>query len=187
MHLDKIPLGKAPDQKALRTLYHAAFPKEEQMPWWILRLTSLRRDMGVEGFYEGERLRGFTHSVATEEMLFLLFFAVSDDCRGQGWGSAILTKLKEEAPGRTIVLNVELLDPQAENYGQRLRRMDFYRKNGFFDTGYDVDEVGGTFRVLSTRPELDVEAYLRAFGRLSFGFWKPYVRKGEDYGAGTDA
>jgi GNAT superfamily N-acetyltransferase len=187
MGLDKKPLSKAENTGALRRLYHTAFPKEEQMPWWILRLTSLRRDMGVEGFYEGDRLRGFTHSVATEDVLFLLFFAVNDDCRGQGWGSEILTKLKAENPGRTVVLNVELLDPEANNYDQRLRRMAFYKRNGFFDTGYDVDEVGGTFRVLATKPELDVDAYLRAFGKLSFGFWKPYVRKGKDYGSSADA
>ena len=113
MGLDKKPLSKVENTGALRRLYHTAFPKEEQMPWWILRLTSLRRDMGVEGFYEGDRLRGFTHSVATEDVLFLLFFAVNDDCRGQGWGSEILTKLKAENPGRTVVLNVELLDPEA--------------------------------------------------------------------------
>lgn len=181
MRLDKKPLSKVPDVAALRRLYHTAFPKEEQMPWWVLRLVSLRRDMGVEGFYEGNLLRGFTYSVATEDVLFLLFFAVSDECRGQGWGSTILTQLKEEYPGRTIVLNVELLDPKAENYDQRLRRMRFYKKNGFFDTGFDIDEVGGTFRVLATREQLDVHAYLRAFAKLSYGFWKPYIREGEKY------
>lgn len=187
MHLDKKTLSKAPDASALRRLYHSAFPKEEQMPWWLLRLISLRRDMGVEGFYDGDQLRGFTHSVATEDVLFILFFAVSDDCRGQGWGSAILSQLKEEYPGRTIVLNVELLDPKAENFDQRLRRMRFYKKNGFFDTGYDVDEVGGTFRVLAMSPQLDVDAYLGAFARLSFGFWKPYIREGKKYDSSADA
>ncbi len=181
MTLRKKPLNKVPDRDALRRLYHTAFPKEERMPWWILRLVSLRRDMGVEGFYEGDRLRGFTYSVSTEDVLFLLFFAVNDDCRGQGYGSAILTQLKEENPGRNIVLNVELLDPQAENYDQLLRRMRFYKKNGFFDTGFDIDEVGGTFRVLATSEQLDVDAYLRAFAKLSFGFWKPYIRGGEKY------
>ena len=175
------PLAQVPDKQALQQLYHSAFPKEEQMPWWLLRLISLRRDMGVYGFYADAQLRGLTVSVATEEVLFILFLAVSEDCRGQGWGSAILKKLKEDYPGRTIVLNVELLDPEAENYDQRLRRMAFYKKNGFFDTGFDIDEVGGTFRVLGTAPKLDVAAYLRVFAKLSFGFWKPYIREGEHY------
>lgn len=181
MCLDKKPLAKVSDVAALRRLYHSAFPKEEQMPWWLLRLISLRRDMGVFGFYEGDRLRGLTVSVATEEVLFLLFLAIPEDCRGEGWGSAILQQLKKEYPGRTILLNVELLDPAAENYDQRVQRMRFYRKNGFYDTGFDIDEVGGTFRVLGTKPGLDVAAYLRVFGKLSFGVWKPYIREGKTY------
>ncbi len=187
MELIRKPLAQAPDQQALRRLYHTAFPKYEQMPWWLLRLLSLGRDVGVDGYYAGECLCGFTFSVATEQVLFILFLAVHEDRRGQGFGSAILTKLKEDYPGRAIVLNVELLDPEADNYQQRLRRMRFYGKNGFFDTGYDVDEVGGTFRVLSTTQQLDQKAYLGAFAKLSFGFWKPYIRKGKDYGQGTDA
>jgi GNAT superfamily N-acetyltransferase len=181
MQLDKKSLAAVADVAALRRLYHTAFPKEEQMPWWLLRLISLRQDMGVEGFYAEDQRRGLTVSVATEEVLFILFLAVDEDCRGQGWGSTILNQLKEAYPGRTILLNVELLDPAAENYDQRLRRMRFYKKNGFFDTGFDIDEVGGTFRVLGTAPRLDVEAYLRVFAKLSFGFWKPYIRKGEAY------
>lgn len=181
MCLDKKPLAKAPDVAALRQVYHTAFPKEEQMPWWLLRLISLRRDMGVFGFYEGDRLRGLTVLVATEEVLFLLFLAIPEECRGQGWGSTILQQLKEEYPGRTILLNVERLDPMAENYDQRLLRMAFYKKNGFFDTGFDIDEVGGTFRVLGTKPRLDVAAYWKVFAKLSFGLWKPCIREGEKY------
>ena len=181
MYLHKKPLAKIGDVATLRRLYHSAFPKEEQMPWWLLRLISLRQDMGVFGFYDGGQLRGLTVSVATDEVLFLLFLAVCEDQRGQGWGSAILEQLKKEYSGRTILLNVELLDPMAENYDQRLLRMAFYKKNGFFDTGFDIDEVGGTFRVLGTSRQLDVDAYLRVFAKLSFGFWKPYIREGERY------
>ncbi len=177
MGLTRKTIVQAPDRGALRRLYHEAFPKYEQMPWWLLRLLSLRRDMGVDGYYDGTQMCGLTFSVATDKVLFILFLAVNDQCRGRGWGSAMLTKLKEEYPGHAIVLNVELLDPAAENYDQRLRRMRFYGKNGFFDTGYDVDEVGGTFRVLSTEEELNVPAYLEAFAKLSFGLWKPYVRR----------
>ncbi len=187
MELIQKPLAQAPDKKALRQLYHTAFPKEEQMPWWLLQLISLRKDMGVDGYYDGDRLRGFTFSVATDKMLFLLFLAISEDCRDQGYGSAILQQLQARYPGRAIVLNVELLDPAAENYAQRVRRMAFYRKNGFYDTGYDIDEVGGTFRVLTNDADWSPEAYLQVFAKLSYGFWKPYLRRGKDYGSATDA
>jgi hypothetical protein len=55
--------------------------------------------------------------------------------------------------------------------------MRFYEKNGFFDTGYNIAEVGGVFRVLSTVPELDVRAYRNVFRKLSFGLWNPEIMK----------
>ena len=105
--------------------------------------------------------------------VIVLFFAVNADFRGRGYGSAILTYLKEKNPNRSVILNVEPLDEEAENAEERIRRMRFYEKNGFFDTGYDIEEIGGTFRVLATEKEIDMEAYLRVFGKMSFGLWKP--------------
>ena len=187
MEIKKLSFRDAPNSGQIKGLYLSAFPKEEQMPWPLVRLLICQRDVDVHGYYDGGRFCGFTFSAATEDVLFILFFAVADDCRGQGYGSAILKLLKDEKPGRSIVLNVELLDPEAENYDQRLRRMAFYRKNGFYDTGYDIDEVGGTFRVLATRQELDVPGYLRVFHKLSFGLWRPYIRRGKNYGERTGA
>jgi GNAT superfamily N-acetyltransferase len=172
---------EVPDRAAVKKLYRSAFPKEEQMPWWLLRLFSLREDMGITAYYDGETFCGLTVTVGVEEYLFVLFFAVAEECRGQGYGSGILSLLKQENSQRPIVLNVEPVDEQAENAAQRVQRMHFYERNGFFDTGYDIDEVGGTFRVLSNGP-LNVEHYQRVFARLSYGLWKPYIRPaGEDH------
>lgn len=168
-----------PDKTAVKRLYHSAFPKEEQMPWWLLRMFSLRKDMGITAFYDEDRFCGMTVSVGVEEYLFILFFAVAEDCRGKGYGSEILSLLKRENPQRPIVLNVEPLDDAAENAAQRVSRMRFYNRNGFFDTGYNIDEVGGTFRVMSNAA-LNPQAYLGVFKRLSYGLWKPYLRKVEE-------
>ena len=170
---------EVPQKGPVKRLYCSAFPREEQMPWWLLRLISLRRDMGITAYYEEDRFCGMTVTVGVEEYLFVLFFAVADHCRGRGYGSEILALLKRENPNRPIVLNVEPLDEKAENAAQRVSRMRFYERNGFFDTGYNIDEVGGTFRVLSNAP-LNVDAYRGVFARLSYGFWKPYIRKVEE-------
>lgn len=185
MEIKRVPFRDAPDRRMIRQLYKTAFPKEEQMPWPLVRALMCMRSARVDGYYDGDRFCGFTFSVATDKVLFILFFAVADGCRGQGYGSAILELLKKTHPGSAIVLNVELLDPCAENYAQRRSRMAFYRKNGFYDTGYDIDEVGGTFRVLATQPQLDVDGYLQVFRKLSFGLWKPYIRRGKQYGERT--
>lgn len=171
-----VDLNQAPALcRQAKELYHSAFPKEERLPWWILRLNARRNGIDLTGWAEGEKLCGFTDSVTVDGMHFLLFFAIAEDLRGKGYGSRILSQLRKMYP--TVVLNVELLDPAAENYPQRARRFAFYQRNGFVDTYYHVWEVGGKFRVLSTDPQLDVKQYRKIFKKLSLGFWNVKLRR----------
>ena len=164
-------------QKQVKRLYLRAFPTEERIPWWLMRLNARRSGIDLMAFLEGDTFCGFTSSVTVEDLHFLLFFAVDDVLRGKGYGSAILEKICAE--DRNVALNVELLDPAAPNYPERVRRFAFYRKNGFVDTGYHVWEVGGKFRVLATQSQLDVPAYKRIFRKLSLGLWDVKLRKAD--------
>ena len=169
----------APNRREIQNLYFTAFPKYEQMPWWLLRLLTIPRGAALTGYYDNDTFCGFTYTAATEQMLFVMFFAVQQEIRGKGYGSAVLELLKQNNPGKTILLNVELLDENAPNYAQRVQRFRFYEKNGFYDTGLNIDEVGGTFRVLASCREIDPKAYQRVFQNLSCGLWKPKIRKAE--------
>ncbi len=178
MELTTKDINRCPElEKQARTLYLSSFPKEERIPWWLLRLNSRRKGIDLTAFLEGETFCGFTASVSVEGLHFILFLAVEEDQRRKGIGSAILQKLK--AQHRCINLNVETLDTAAPNFPERERRFAFYRKNGFFDTGWHVWEVGGMFRILSTVPELDVAAYRRIFRKLTLGVWKVRLEKAE--------
>ena len=158
-----------------KALYHTAFPKEERLPWWLLRLNARRSGIDLTAFMDGDTFCGFTASATAGNMHFLLFFAIPEDLRGRGYGSAILSQLRQNY--EVVTLNVELLDETAPHSPQRLQRFAFYQKNGFFDTGYHVWEVGGKFRVLGTEPQLDVAAYKRIFKKLSLGAWNVKLQK----------
>ena len=177
LELVPIKYNEAPDCAQIKRLYHSAFPKEEQMPWWLIRLLAVQRGVDITGFYENREFCGFTFSVSTDDILFLMFFAVDASKRGKGYGSAILELLKKSNPEKEVFLNVELLDENTENYSDRVRRVTFYKKNGFFDTGYEIDEVGGTFLVLATIPEIDPMKYRKVFEKISLGLWKPRIEK----------
>ena len=168
---------KAPDREKIKKLYQTAFPKEELLPWWIVRLLTVQKCVDLTGYYQEETFAGFTFTATAGNILFVLFFAVEENSRGKGFGSEILQYLKDCNPGKTIVLNVEPLDASAENNHQRIRRMAFYKKNGFYDTGYNIREVGGVFRVLATAPELDTAAYGKVFRKMSLGLWRPEMKK----------
>lgn len=162
-------------RKKVKALYLSAFPKEELVPFWIMRLVSKRRGIKITAYYDGDRFCGFTHSVEVDGLYFVTFFAVDSDLRGSGYGSAILSLLKEQ--GKPIALNVEPLTDDAPNREERKNRLAFYYKNGFFDTDYNVKEIGGVFRILSTKQELNVKDYKKVFRKMSFGFWNVKVMK----------
>lgn len=154
----------------VRQLYYRAFPKEEQLPWWMLQMHIRRKGFRLTAFLDGDTFCGFTYSITGENMHFLLFFAVEEHLRGKGYGSAILNLLKEEYG--TVILNIEPLSEDAPNALERQNRYSFYRHNGFRDTGYNSWDIGGIFRVLSSTGTLELDAYERLFARLTFGLKK---------------
>ena len=160
-------------------LYITSFPKEERMPLLLMRLLALKQEVDFNCYYENGEFCGFTYMASEGNVLFVLFFAVETKLRQKGYGSAILEYIKENNPSKTIVLNVELLDETADNYEERVKRFAFYKKNGFYDTGYDIEEIGGVFRVLSTSKNLNTDEYLRVFQKMSFGLWNPRIMKVE--------
>ena len=162
-------------QSKVKALYRKAFPKEERIPWWLLALNSCREDIDLTAYLDGDMFCGFTSTVQVDGLYFVLFFAVEEALRQKGYGSAILSAIK--AKYENVVLNIEPLDPEAANYPERQKRFAFYGKNGFVDTGYDVWEIGGKFRVLSTQAKLDVPLYKKVFRKLTFGLWNVKLQK----------
>lgn len=157
------------DLKAIQKLYRTAFPKIERFPWMLLRFLACKNDIEFICYYEEDILCGFTYTAKNENGLYVLFLAVNTEIRGRGYGSAILSNLKEYGNGRQILLNIEPPDAEAENAEERVRRYRFYRKNGFEDTGYLHTDKSGTFMILSDRSRFEEDAYLQLVKKLSKG------------------
>lgn len=178
MHLTRVDIHTDRNlRKRVKALYHLSFPKEERIGWWLLLCNSLRKDIDLFAWVDGQSFCAMTASVTVEDLHFVLFFAIDPALRGKGYGSAILAALQKEY--KVVELNIELLLESASNYSERKRRLAFYRKNGFTDTGYHVWEVGGKFRILSTSEKLDVTRYKKVFKKLTFGLWNVRVEKAE--------
>ncbi len=167
----------APNKAEIKNLYLAAFPKEERLPWWLLRFWAVCKRGNLTAYYDGKIFCGFTFTATEGEAFYVMFFAVDSKVRGKGYGSAILEHLKQTNSGKTIFLAVEPLDEAAPNNGQRVKRLAFYKKNRFSDTGFNIWEVGGVFQVLSSTEKMDADACQRVFLKLSCGFWKPKITK----------
>ena len=140
---------RLPQYREVIDLYRRAFPSEERIPLWHMRLMSLRRDVRLRAWLDDGALVGLTYTVSRPTMLWLFYFAVNDAVRSRGYGSRFLSHLRQEAEGRTIVLEIEPLDDGAPNIEQRRRRRSFYERTGFTPTGYRIREGKQTYSVMA--------------------------------------
>ncbi len=149
-------------------LMKSAFPRKELVPLWLLRLFSLRKGASFLSFRDGEKFVAAAYIVEYDDNLSIFYLAVSPDARGKGYGSMILDYVKEKGKGKNVNLDVEALDTSAENIAERLKRVEFYRRNGIVDTGYRLWDNGIKYMVLSSDPS--------SFSPRSFtSMWRYYL------------
>lgn len=124
----------------LRQLYEEAFPKEERIPYEDLARLMAVMPINMSAWYDGDAFVGLTMVLERPDVCWFWYFAVREDLRGNGYGQQILNAIKELYADRPLILDIESPRQPSGNLPQRRRRYQFYRRNGFVDTG-----VGRTF------------------------------------------
>lgn len=132
-----------------KRLYTEAFPKVERAPLSALKRRAKKKSSDCISVYDGDRFVGLLNLIYDRDVVFLFFFAVAADVRGQGYGTRILAALKEQHPDSRIVINIEIPDETSPNSAQRVRRKQFYLRCGFTDCHYNLIERGVEYEVLS--------------------------------------
>lgn len=148
-------------------LYKEAFPTEEKLPVWLLRLALLKKSVALTAYFCGGKFCGFTYTVTYKNTLFVLYLAVKSDLRGKGAGSEILKILKRQ--NKTTVLNIEPVLREAENFEQRAKRKKFYEQNGFVDTEKTLSFGEENYLIMATDKNFSREEYIKTMQILSFG------------------
>ena len=175
MLVDKTFSRKLQEYKDVCCLMGTAFPRNEQMPMWLLRALALRKSVNFRAFYEDDQFCGVLYTAEDNKYIFVLYLAVNDQIRSKGYGTKILDWLKLNTE-KSIVLNVESLDPSAENALQREKRISFYSKNGIFDTGCRFIDGGEKYSVLASDIEIfDPGEYEMLLSKFSFGMYKKHI------------
>ena len=160
---------KLQSYKKIRTLYKSAFPRKERFPNAVLRMMELFKIIKALAFYDGNQLCGFSYLIVQEKAVFIMYLAVNDELRGKGYGSEILKCIKSKYPDKTIILDIEELNQQAKNYEQRIRRVQFYKRNGFFQTNLYFTMRGVRYEIMSADAAFTESDYNE--------FWKNVYKK----------
>lgn len=142
-----------PEYKQIRHLYKAAFPLSERAPFFMLARKAKQRNVDWWGIFDDKTWIGFFYVLNGPDLTYVFYFAVSEKERGKGYGSHALAALKEKYKGNRIFLAIEEVVETAPNYMERVKRRQFYQKNGFEDLHaglregtviYELLGIGGT-------------------------------------------
>ena len=78
-----------------------------------------------------------------------------------------------------LVLNIEALDESSDNNDERIRRREFYVKNGFFGAGYNVKEYSVIYENMcfsltaEQLQKMNISSLLKLFAvKLIYFFYK---------------
>ncbi|MCD8373100.1 MAG: GNAT family N-acetyltransferase [Clostridia bacterium] len=126
----------------VKKLYKKAFPANERPPFGALWRKAKKGKGELYAATNKDMFVGLTHAVIYKNLVYVYFLAVEKNNRGKGFGSKILAELKNKYKDYNIVLNIEELDENVENFEDRLNRKKFYEKNGFRLTGIKTIEKG---------------------------------------------
>lgn len=160
-------------------LYLSAFPKIERHTLRELFSASARGDAEFLRFSENGRFIGLAYMIVRGDVAFLLYFAVEENKRSKGHGSAILEAIKDRYDGKDVVLLIESLHEECGNMDIRVRRRGFYLRNGFHDTGLIQSSCGGeaNYDILSTGACFNREAYKYMLDNYPFKSYLEDIRE----------
>ncbi len=160
------------DYQAIKDLYDSSFPDDERIPWRRI-VSELNESRLMHVYYDDQMFVGLSYIFMHKNVAYLSYLAVSPQLRNRGYGSEILRLIQKEFKDDRIVIDIEIVDPDADNYEERLRRRDFYLHNHFVPTGegyyfYNVD-----YELLSCNGIVSADEYrdliLKHWGHIAKG------------------
>lgn len=149
----------ASEIKLIKELYYSAFPKEERSPFGLMKRRAKQGRGRMLAAKDGGEFVGFTYIIENADCAYLFYLAIVPQTRGAGYGSAILAELREMYKGKRLFLARESLDENSDNYEQRVRRHEFYLRNGFSDLSCKIREFTVTFDVMSIGGDVTPDDY----------------------------
>ena len=150
MPLDLLPVKEnSPLLENVMALYLRAFPANERRPLDTL----LRDETGAGEVFaacEGDCFVGLAILLTWRDITHILYFAVTEELRGRGYGGEILRGISDLHPGHRVIADLEEPFDGAANRQQRERRMAFYARNGFGPTEIRYTWRDERYIILST-------------------------------------
>ena len=151
-------------------LYLSAFPMQERPPLdYFYYAVENKKENELYAYYIEDKFIGFSYLTFYKDICYIFFLAVLEKERNKGYGSEILSLIKENNKDKVILLCYEEVDEKYPDYLLRKKRKDFYISNGFKNNTLKTIENGIIFETgYIGRHKVQYEDYQKIFV-LGFG------------------
>ncbi|OFI46096.1 hypothetical protein BG262_06320 [Floricoccus penangensis] len=153
--------------------YIEAFPPEERLPFeQLVKMTNDNDHIHLSIIKKDEENVGILfHGELSDTEAYVFFFAIDNKFRNGGYGTKILSMLKERFPDGIILESEELGLADSDNEEQRLRRYNFYLRNGFKDSKHLMKIYDLSFHILTTGSEDTFKKYQKFLNDIQPEAW----------------
>ena len=142
--------------RAVKSIYLEAFPKEERMPFWTMRLLDKLPATQLLAFLRrGGPCAGSPIWVWRATWSFSCFSRWTRRCAPGDTAAPFFRSSGNGIPATGHVVSIELCSQNAPNRDQRLRRKAFYLNNGYEETGWQITLSKVPQEVLAANGEFD--------------------------------
>lgn len=178
---------RLPEYRQIRRLYKTAFPLAERVPFGIMMKRRGMEGVDFWAVYARQTARkeecsgetavwtGFAYVISHGDLSYLFYLAISDGCRGKGYGSAVLRALKKRYDGQKLFLAIEQIDESAPNLKERIKRKQFYQKSGFKELHCRLREARMVYEVLGIEGPLSSADFQYMMRRYFGPVWKHFI------------
>ncbi len=160
-----------PELDRVKALLVRAFPANERVPMDVL-LDPQEREFWA--FYDAERFCGFMNLLGYRDIWHIVYFAIEEELRGNGYGTLALRAVRRSHPTARIIADLEMVREGCANNAQRRSRRHFYEQNGYRPTAIRYAWRGEDYEILSSGGDVS-EAEFE-------DFWRHFERRGNPGG-----
>ncbi|MGO1922471.1 MAG: GNAT family N-acetyltransferase [Jeotgalicoccus sp.] len=146
--INLIHLNQTNELSRVKEYYLEVFPKYERVPFWILKYKSKKDNSDFYAIYDDSEYIGFLYLTYYKDIVYIFYIAIDSSQQSKGYGSKVLQHVKEIHKDKRLLLNIEKVDRSADNYEQRYKRKQFYTKNGFLNTNFEIEDKEIVYEIL---------------------------------------
>lgn len=161
--------------KKVIKLYNEAFPKDERIPIGVLKILARKNKAKFYGIYDNEEFVGLIYNIFYKDIVFVFYLAIDKETRGKGYGTKVLESIKQKYRNYRIILCIEPVDKNSNNYEQRMKRKNFYIKNGFKDSNYTIKEKNIIYDMLYYNKNVSLQEFQELmknyFGKILYPYF----------------